>query len=125
MVRVNRLLSGLVLDRHLPLPFRLNLDCPEIFQRRTRGGDDRAYAHVGHYVDDFDLICLASDAADLGDEHALGLILHEVGHVGALAWGYPDAEKSANDWVRDVLGITITYRGHPPVQWVDPARLGD
>lgn len=101
----------------LPAP-RLELDCPEIFARR-RAGDTRAYAHVGH-VDG--AVCVASDLARRGDNILYGVLLHEVGHLGAFHDGLPPTEKAANDWVERELGHRIVYRGRPPLQWVPLGR---
>jgi len=94
------------------LPLKLHIGCPEILKRRRV--DERAYAHVGHKNG----ICIAEDASELEEGYIYGLLLHEVGHIGAAKDGWPEAEKSANDWVEAELGWKIIYRGQPPLEWI-------
>jgi len=68
----------------------------------------RVHAHVFHYPD---TICIVRDFDNLDDEHKIGILLHEFGH---LFGGQHDAD--ADLWVEQVLGIDIEYVD--TMQWV-------
>ena len=74
----------------------------------------RVHAHVFHHDG---VICLVQDFELLADEHKIGIILHEFGHIFAPSMHDSDADL----WVESFCGIDIDYVD--TMQWVEPALL--
>ena len=74
----------------------------------------RVHAHVFHYPD---VVCVVRDFELLPDEHKVGILLHEFGHI--LAPSEHDAD--ADLWVEEFCGIDVEYVD--TLQWVKPALL--
>lgn len=87
--------------------------CPEV--RKSAADPRRAYAHWGHVKN---TICYARQIKNLSKPHAIGVLLHEFGHVGSRG-----GESLADLWVIEVLGIPIQYRGKLNLEWVDPQDI--
>jgi hypothetical protein len=98
--------------RRVPLlDFRVG--CPRI--RAHRRTDPRAFMHVGHLRG---TVCAAAEAADLTDEHLVGLFLHEIGHPLAYAAWKRTEQEDADLSVSKFLGVKIRYRGPLLLEWV-------
>jgi len=82
------------------------VDCPEVEADHKESW--RVHAHTLHHPA---TICLAKAFEDLADEHKIGIMLHEFGHI----YGGP-GEADADLWVSDELGIDIDYV--ETMQWV-------
>jgi len=72
----------------------------------------RAWAHVGHMPG---VLCVNPLYFALPPTVKIGIVLHEIGHIGC---GGGD-EMEADLWVRDNLGVEIKYGGPGAVQEVD------
>jgi len=91
----------------------LAVGCRQILNRR--GHDRRAYFHVGHVPGK---VCTVLAAAQLSDNHLVGLMLHELGHpMAQKAWGVSE-QSHADNAVHAFLGVRLTYRGPRVLQWV-------
>jgi S-adenosylmethionine hydrolase len=64
----------------------------------------RQYAHTFHLRN---VICVASAWINLPEEWKYGILLHEIGHLGA---GQDASERSANKDVKEYIGVKIHYR---------------
>jgi hypothetical protein len=53
------------------------------------------------------VICVASAWINLPEEWKYGILLHEIGHLGA---GQDASERSANKDVKEYIGVKIHYR---------------
>lgn len=95
--------------------FLVKVGCPDILRAHRRSR--RAYAHQGHGTSY--LICVHPRLAGLSDGFALGILLHEIGHVATPG----GTEQDADRWVFERLGIAITYRGPLRLEWVDPSKI--
>jgi len=79
----------------------------------------RVYAHTFHRKN---VICVCSAFNSLPDTWRLAILLHEVGHLLA---GQRASEASANEAVRKVSGIRITYKTGPygdGLEWIAPNK---
>lgn len=85
---------------------RLKVGCPVV--EKSHLCSPRVHAHALHRSR---TICVVEDFEGLSDEHKLGVLLHEFGHVYG---GDDDAE--ADLWVEETLGIDIRYVD--TIQWV-------
>ncbi len=94
-----------------PRGIKLCVGCDDLEEHHIKV--PRVHAHV------FDfpwVICVVEDIELLSDEHKLGILLHEIGH---LYGGFDDAE--ADLWVHETLGIDISYVD--TMQWVDVGSI--
>lgn len=104
------------------VPMRLNLYCP------VAAGDHRIrpryMAHAFHTEwAGQGGICMVPEIAKQPVAVAAGVTLHEVGHVMCRQLDPLGAEPSADQWVRDRLGIDIHYSPKTTVQYLDRAAL--
>ncbi|HEC61337.1 MAG TPA: hypothetical protein ENI27_03685 [bacterium] len=107
MEKVQDLIFGVVAD----LPFyphyiELFIGCSDLEESHRQ--IPRVHAHVFHIPM---TICVTESIEGLSDEHKIGILLHEMGHIYG---GYDDAD--ADLWVQDALGIDIAYVN--TMQWV-------
>jgi len=72
----------------------------------------RMYAHVGH-MDGY--VCVSHDFGDLPEATAIGILLHELGHLLC-----PNGEPSADLIIKKKFGIEIKYSPEFELQYVDP-----
>lgn len=101
-------------DRYAAIPLLAIENCPEVVKGAP--SPSRAYAHVGHLPGK---LCVAAKRFErLPIEHKVGILLHEIGHVGSHG-----GELAADAWVFGELGIAIRYRGKKRLQWVSAADI--
>ncbi len=91
----------------------LTVDCGLV--RATRRKSPRAYMHTEHEPR---RVCVAREAAALSDEHLVGLFLHEIGHPMAARLYGRSEQEDADRAVKEVLGVTIEYKGPLLLEWV-------
>ncbi len=65
----------------------------------------RQYAHTGHYQG---AICVAKEFFDLPLQHALAILIHELGHLSS-----EGGEREADEEVRKMFGVRIIYVDSP------------
>jgi hypothetical protein len=87
---------------------RFNFACPKA--EDFRAASDRFYAHSFHdeWAGAYG-VCIHRDICLLRPTVAAGIVLHEVGHIMAQDRSAEGAEPTADQWVRDRLGIEILY----------------
>lgn len=94
----------------------LHVGCEDVAKHR-RGGDQRAFFHVGHLKN---RVCTTLQAADLHPCFLVGLMLHEIGHpMAQMAWGTSE-QYDADRAVREFIGVRLVYKGPLLLEWVSP-----
>lgn len=92
--------------------------CGEI--RRAHKAKTRYYAHAFHLPNG---ICVHPAIEELPQAVVTGIIVHEVGHVVSGVCEDGSAEPSADQWVRDNLGLEVRYDPKSTLQFLDDADM--
>jgi hypothetical protein len=85
--------------------------CAEVRKNLRGAARARAFMHVGHTEG---AVCFDAAMRRLPLNHAVGILLHEFGHLGS-----GGGEAEADQWVLAKLGIAIRYKGRLCLEWVD------
>lgn len=97
----------------------IRFDCE--LMKKTRAESPRAYMHTMHLG--VGKVCISSDAADLPRPNIVGLFLHEIGHPLAQALYGRSEQEDADRAVKEVLGVSIKYKGALLLEWVAPPTV--
>ena len=89
--------------------------CGEI--RESHMSKSRYYAHAFH--EPYGGICVHPAIEELPQAVVTGIIVHEVGHVVSSVREDGSAEPSADQWVRDNLGLEVRYDPKNTLQFLD------
>jgi hypothetical protein len=98
-------------------------DCPQMLEDHTK--DERCLGH--HHFDRPDEICLHPDLLEYSPETVAGVVAHEIGHLMSKDDHDDSAEGSADEWMRQKLGIEIYYGTDSTLECLgerDMGRLG-
>lgn len=85
--------------------------CPQA--DREHRESDRQYMHVGHLSN---AVCFAKATHALEPEYKLGLLVHEMGHLGMCGWQHEGCakkhtENQANQEGERLTGIRVVFHG--------------
>ena len=92
--------------------------CPWVMKAHEQ--KERYYAHAFHVPDG---ICLHPAIETLPSNVIAGIVLHEVGHVASGVREDGSAEPSADQWIRDNLGLEVRYSPVNTLQFLDEADM--
>lgn len=79
--------------------------------------DKRVFAHVHHYPDHPDIICVCKAFKKLKKRNKSGIIWHEIGHLYATSTSKKDPEILADITAEKVFGKRIYYDKNK-IQWI-------